>query len=198
MKLSKTSVVNLFFMAAVIALGACSAKPARDVDAHYDISVEVPSTAYGTDATVMLRRVDIRGIQSGRPLVQISGIDPVKYQEVRGHYWHVSAPTLLERAISTALATSSADAIFGTSANMQNADFQYSIDMRLFAYEPGKGAHVIFGVVVKDKKGRIVLSETYQAEANLTTTQPADAVNALGNALSAALTDMATDLADAI
>ena len=146
----------------------------------------------------MLRRVDIRGIQSGRPLVQIIGNEPVKFREERGHYWHVSAPTLLERSISDALSASSVDATFGTSTTMQNADFQYSIDVRLFAYKPGQEALVIFGAVVKNKKGLIVLSETYQADAKLATAQPADAVNALGNALSAALADMASDLADAI
>lgn len=194
----KTTAVKFVLVAALFALAACAARPARDVDSHYDIAVVVPETSFGSDASIMMRRVDIRGIQSGRPLIQIIANNPVEFQEARGHYWHVSAPTLLERAISDALSAASTDASFGTSETMQDADFQYSVDMRLFAYAPNGDAQVAFGVVVKNNKGKIVLSQDYAATASVTSSAPAAAVNALGKALSTALGTMAADLAAAI
>lgn len=194
----KTSAAKFVLVAALFALAACAAKPARDSDSHYDIAITVPATSFGSDSSIMLRRVDIRGIQSGRPLIQIIASNPVEFQEERGHYWHVSAPTLLERAITDSLGAASTDAVFGTSANMQDADYQYSVDMRLFAYEPGGNAQVAFNVVVKDDKGRIVLSQDYATTSPLASPAPAAAVNALGAAFSAALSEMAADLAATI
>ena len=59
-------------MAAVI-LAACAAAPARDPDTHYELDVAIDPVSFGKTGSVVLRRVDIRGLQSGRSLITGAG-----------------------------------------------------------------------------------------------------------------------------
>ena len=195
------NLLNLCLVAALFAVGACSSKPKRDADSHYDISVATPAISYGSEATIMLRRVDIRGLQSGRTLIQIVANDPIKFEELRGHFWHVSTPTLIERAVTDALNASSQDAVFGNSNSMQDADYTYSVDIRQFAYEPAGSAKVAFNAVVRNKAGKIVLAGEYQATSPLGangTNDVLSAVKALSTAFSSALSGLSADLANII
>ena len=192
------TLLNLCLVAALFAVGACSSKPKRDADSHYDISVATPAISYGSEATIMLRRVDIRGLQSGRTLIQIVATDPIKFEELRGHFWHVSTPTLIERAVTDALNASSQDAVFGDSNSMQDADYTYSVDIRQFAYEPAGSAKVAFSAVVRNKAGKIVLAGEYQATSPLGANDVPSAVKALSTAFSNALSGLSADLANII
>jgi len=82
---------------ALLLLAACAAAPARAPDTHYDLQTSIPPLSFGVEGSVMLRRVDVRGLQSGRPLITMVGEDPVRFREQRGHFWHVATPTLVER-----------------------------------------------------------------------------------------------------
>ncbi len=198
MKFMKALPLHILLIVSVMGLAACSSKAVRKADTHYDIAISIPSTSFGTSAEVMLRRVDIRGLQSGRSLVHITGDNPPQFQEERGHFWHVAAPTLLERAIDNAMQTASTDATFGTNSTISNAGYSYTIDMIMFAFEPAGDARIAFQATVKDSRGKIVLSDTYKAIAPLGSAGPANGVRALGEGMSAALSAFAADLASAI
>lgn len=190
--------VSLFLVAGVLALSACAAKPTRTADTHYGLDITIAETSFGTDETVSLRRVDIRGVQSGRSLVHIVSDNPPQYQEARGNFWHVATPTLLGRAFDDALQQASTDARFGTNETVQDADYSYSVDVETFAFEPNGEARVAATIVVKDAKRNIVLSEQYSATAVVTSNTPTAGVEALSNALSEAIGLFASDLANAI
>ena len=194
----KIATVNLLLIAGLFALGACAAKAPRGADTHYGITAAIPATTFGTTASVALRRVDIRGVQSGRSLVHIVSDNPPQYQEARGHFWHVATPTLLERAVNTALQQGSTDAVFGTNAALQDADYSYSIAIETFAFEPTGDARIVFDAIVKDDRGAVVLSKRYSAAAPVAANSAKNGVSALSEALSAATTAFAIDLAAAI
>ena len=109
-------------VAGLLVLAACSAAPARSPDAHYDLDVVMAPVSFGTEAAIALRRVDVRGLQSGRSLVIVTGTEPIRFQEQRVHFWHFATPTLIERAFLTSMNEASADATFGASNSFDKID----------------------------------------------------------------------------
>jgi uncharacterized lipoprotein YmbA len=188
--------------ALMMGLVGCAAKPPRAPDTHYDLELSTRSQTYGKAATVRLDRVDMRGVQSGRALVTITGTSPKRFQEIRGHYWHVAAPILIERAFLEAMNAASTDAIFGTSVSMPRPNYRLTLTVLEFAYDPVGKASVRFHAVLVDDDGKIVMAETYAATAALKNMSPAvgpaAGVDALSDALSRGFERLSTALADRI
>ena len=183
---------------AALALAACSAAPARSPDTHYELDVVMEPVSFGSEANIALRRVDIRGLQSGRSLITVAGTDPIRFQEQRGHFWHVATPTLIERAFLTTMNEASSDAAFGTSESFDSVDYRMAITVTRFAYMPGGEAMVNFDATVTAGGGDVVLARSYWGRAPMAADTPAAGVTALGAALSEAMTVFAGELADAI
>ena len=188
----------IFMSVAALALAACSAAPARSPDTHYELDVVMDPVSFGSEANIALRRVDIRGLQSGRSLITVTGTDPIRFQEQRGHFWHVATPTLIERAFLTTMNDASSDAAFGTSESFDSVDYRLAITVTRFAYMPGGEAMVNFDATVTAGGGDVVLARSYWGRAPMTADTPAAGVTALGTALSEAMTVFAGELADAI
>lgn len=184
--------------AAMLVLAACSAAPVRSPDTHYDLEVTMAPVSFGTEATIALRRVDVRGLQSGRSLVIITGTAPVRFQEQRGHFWHVATPTLIERAFLTAMNDASTDAAFGTSDSFDEVDYRLLLTVSRFAYVPGGEAMVDFDATVTTSDGDVLLARSYWERAPLAGDRPADGVNGLGVALGEAMAVFAGELAAAL
>ena len=184
--------------AAMLVLAACSAAPVRSPDTHYDLEVTMASVSFGTEATIALRRVDVRGLQSGRSLVIITGTAPVRFQEQRGHFWHVATPTLIERAFLTAMNDASTDAAFGPSDSFDEVDYRLLLTVSRFAYVPGGEAMVDFDATVTTSDGDVLLARSYWGRAPLAGDRPADGVNGLGVALGKAMAVFAGELAAAL
>jgi ABC-type uncharacterized transport system auxiliary subunit len=184
--------------AAMLVLAACSAAPVRSPDTHYDLEVTMAPVSFGTEATIALRRVDVRGLQSGRSLVIITGTAPVRFQEQRGHFWHVATPTLIERAFLTAINDASTDATFGTSDSFDEVDYRLLLTVSRFAYVPGGEAMVDFDATVTTSDGDVLLARSYWGRAPLAGDRPADGVNGLGVALGEAMAVFAGELAAAL
>ena len=184
--------------AAMLVLAACSAAPVRSPDTHYDLEVTMAPVSFGTEATIALRRVDVRGLQSGRSLVIITGTAPVRFQEQRGHFWHVATPTLIERAFLTAMNDASTDATFGTSDSFDEVDYRLLLTVSRFAYVPGGEAMVDFDATITTSDGDVLLARSYWGRAPLAGDRPADGVNGLGVALGEAMAVFAGELAAAL
>ena len=182
-------------IAGLLVLAACSAAPVRSPDTHYDLEVAMAPVGFGTEAAIALRRVDVRGLQSGRSLVIVTGTDPVRFQEQRGHFWHVATPTLIERAFLTAINEASTDAAFGTSDSFDKIDYRLALTVSRFAYVPGGEAMVDFDATVNAADGDVLLARSYWGRAPLAGAAPADGVNALGVAFGEAMTVFAGELA---
>jgi len=180
---------------AMLVLAGCSAAPVRSPDTHYDLDVTMAPVSFGAEAAIALRRVDVRGLQSGRSLVIITGTDPVRFQEQRGHFWHVATPTLIERAFLTAMNDASTDAAFGTSDSFNSVDFRLVLSVSRFAYVAGGEAMVDFDATVISANGDVLLARSYWGRAPLAGDGPADGVNGLGAALGEAMTVFAGELA---
>ena len=184
-------------IAGLLVLAACSAAPVRSPDTHYDLEVAMAPVGFGTEAAIALRRVDVRGLQSGRSLVIVTGTDPVRFQEQRGHFWHVATPTLIERAFLTAMNEASTDAAFGTSDSFDKIDYRLALTVSRFAYVLGGEAMVDFDATVNAADGDVLLARSYWGRAPLAGAAPADGVNALGVAFGEAMTVFAGELAAA-
>ncbi|MEC8643375.1 MAG: ABC-type transport auxiliary lipoprotein family protein, partial [Pseudomonadota bacterium] len=167
-------------------------------DTHYDLDVTMAPVSFGAEAAIALRRVDVRGLQSGRSLVLVTGTDPVRFQEQRGHFWHVATPTLIERAFLTAMNEASTDAAFGTSDSFDKVDYRLILSVSRFAYVAGGEAMVDFDATVTSADGDVVLARSYWGRAPLAGEAPADGVNGLGVALGEAMTVFAAELATAL
>jgi len=179
-------------------LAACSAAPARNPDTHYDLEVSLPAIDFGTSATVEIRRVDIRGLQSGRSLVIMTGDNPARFREERGHFWHVATPTLVERAFTTSINDAQDELYFGNSDAVRGADYRMVLTVTRFAYAPGGEAMVNFDATVKSAKGDVVLARSYWGRAPLEAETPAAGVTAIGEALSEAILVFAGELKAAL
>ena len=182
----------------MLVLAGCSAAPVRGPDTHYDLDVTMAPVSFGSEAAIALRRVDVRGLQSGRSLVIITGTDPVRFQEQRGHFWHVATPTLIERAFLAAMNDASSDAVFGTSDSFDRVDFRLVLSVSRFAYVVGGEAMVDFDATVTSANGDVLLARSYWGRAPLVGDGPADGVNGLGAALGEAMTVFAGELAAAL
>lgn len=185
-------------VAGLLVLAACSAAPVRSPDTHYDLDVVMAPVSFGTEAAIALRRVDVRGLQSGRSLVIVTGTEPIRFQEQRGHFWHVATPTLIERAFLTAMNEASADATFGASDSFDKIDYRLALNVTRFAYVPGGEAMVDFDATVNTSDGDVLLARSYWGRAPLVGEVPAEGVNALGVALGEAMTVFAGELATAL
>ena len=184
-------------VAGLLVLAAYSAVPVRSPDTHYDLDVVMAPVSFGTEAAIDLRRVDVRGLQSGRPLVIVTGTEPIRFQEQRGHFGHVATPTLIKRAFLTAMNEASVDATLGASDSFDKIDYQLALNVTRFAYVPGGEAMVDFDATVNTSDGDVLLARSYWGWAPLVGEVPAEGFNALGVALGEAMTVFAGELATA-
>lgn len=176
-------------------IGGCTSPAPRMADTHYNIETSIPPIHYGTEATIQLTKLDMRGIQSSRALVIISDTDPIQLQERRGHYWHSAPALLLKRTISETLDSASHDIRFCTNVTMQDPDYTMDIDMRLFAFTPDVHATVEMGFVIRNQDGDIMLHDVLLKTASLDGASSLDGVHGLQSALAKALEALSARLA---
>ena len=183
---------------ATLMLAACSAAPTRAPDTHYELDASIPPVSFGVDGSVMLRRVDVRGLQSGRSLITVIGENPMRFQERRGHFWHVATPTLVERNLLTAFNAASSDLVFGTADSLDKPDYRLIVTVTRFAYDPAGEAMVNFDATVTASGGDVVIARSYWGRAPLADSTPAAGVSAMGAALGEAMTVFSRELAAAL
>ena len=185
-------------MIAAAMLAACAAAPARSPDTHYELDVTMAPVTFGVNGSMALRRVDIRGLQSGRSLITVAGESPLRFREERGHFWHVATPTLIERAFLVTMNDASTDMAFGTPDSFDKLDYRLVLTVTRFAYAQGGEAMVNFDATVTGGSGDVILARSYWGRAPLAGSDPADGVNALGVAMGEAMGVFAGELAAAL
>ena len=185
-------------MIAAAMLAACAAAPARSPDTHYELDVTMAPVTFGVNGSMALRRVDIRGLQSGRSLITVAGESPLRFREERGHFWHVATPTLIERAFLVTMNDASTDMAFGTPHSFDKPDYRLVLTVTRFAYAQGGEAMVNFDATVTGGSGDVILARSYWGRAPLAGSDPADGVNALGVAMGEAMGVFAGELAAAL
>ena len=178
----------------LLLLSACSSAPARDADTYYDMQPDIAPVTFQSDKTLKLQSVSVKGLQSGRSLVIEKATNPVQYQEVRGHLWHVAPSTLIENAISESLMAASQDLLIGTSETVDNEDMRLRIVVRKFHFTPAQNAHLAFAAVIKDRSGKIISSTNYDISEPITGSGYESAVLALEKAMSQAIEDLVSDI----
>ena len=183
---------------AALILAACAAAPTRAPDTHYELDASIPPVSFGVNGSVMLRRVDVRGLQSGRSLITVIGENPMRFQEQRGHFWHVATPTLVERSMLTAFNSASSDLVFGTADSLDKPDYRMIVTVTRFAYDPDGEAMVNFDATVTAAGGDVVLARSYWGRAPLADPSPSAGVTAIGAALGEAMTVFSSELAAAL
>ena len=189
--------IGTTLMAAMI-LAACAAAPARAPDTHYELDVAMSPVTFGEVGSVVLRRVDIRGLQSGRSLITVAGEAPLRFREQRGHFWHVATPTLIERAFLTTINDASADLVFGTADSFDDPNYRLILTVTRFAYNESGDAMVNFDATVSAADGGVILARSYWGRAPVAGGTPANGVIALGEALGEAMGVFAGELAAAL
>ena len=185
-------------MIAAAMLAACAAAPARSPDTHYELDVTMAPVTFGVNGSMALRRVDIRGLQSGRSLITVAGESPLRFREERGHFWHVATPTLIERAFLVTMNDASTGMAFGTPDSFDKPDYRLVLTVTRFAYAQGGEAMVNFDATVTGGSGDVILARSYWGRAPLAGSDPADGVNALGVAMGEAIGVFAGELAAAL
>lgn len=183
---------------AALILAACAAAPTRAPDTHYELDASIPPVSFGVNGSVVLRRVDVRGLQSGRSLITIIGEEPMRFQEERGHFWHVATPTLVERGMLTAFNAASSDLVFGTADSLDKPDYRLVVTVTRFAYDPSGDAMVNFDATVTKSGGGVVLARSYWGRAPLADSSPAAGVTAIGAAFGEAMTVFSGELAESL
>ena len=183
---------------AALILAACAAAPTRAPDTHYELDASIPPVSFGVNGSVVLRRVDVRGLQSGRSLITIIGEEPMRFQEERGHFWHVATPTLVERGMLTAFNAASSDLVFGTADSLDKPDYRLVVTVTRFAYDPSGDAMVNFDATVTKSGGGVVLARSYWGRAPLADSSPAAGVTAIGAAFGKAMTVFSGELAESL
>ena len=183
---------------AALILAACAAAPTRAPDTHYELDASIPPISFGVNGSVVLRRVDVRGLQSGRSLITVIGEEPMRFQEERGHFWHVATPTLVERGMLTAFNAASSDLVFGTTDSLDKPDYRLVVTVTRFAYDPSGDAMVNFDATVTKSGGGVVLARSYWGRAPLADPSPAAGVTAIGAAFGEAMTVFSGELAESL
>lgn len=183
---------------AALILAACAAAPTRAPDTHYELDASIPPISFGVNGSVVLRRVDVRGLQSGRSLITVIGEEPMRFQEERGHFWHVATPTLVERGMLTAFNAASSDLVFGTTDSLDKPDYRLVVTVTRFAYDPSGDAMVNFDATVTKSGGGVVLARSYWGRAPLADSSPAAGVTAIGAAFGEAMTVFSGELAESL
>lgn len=183
---------------AALILAACAAAPTRVPDTHYELDASIPPISFGVNGSVVLRRVDVRGLQSGRSLITVIGEEPMRFQEERGHFWHVATPTLVERGMLTAFNAASSDLVFGTTDSLDKPDYRLVVTVTRFAYDPSGDAMVNFDATVTKSGGGVVLARSYWGRAPLADSSPAAGVTAIGAAFGEAMTVFSGELAESL
>lgn len=178
-----------------IGVSGCSSPAARVPDTHYNIEIDVSPVSYGSNATIQLSKLDMRGVQSGRALTIISDTNPIQLQEIRGHYWHSAPARLLKRTISETMDKASQDIRFGTPGNMQNPDYKLEIDVRMFAFAPAEDAIVKLAMVLRDRQNNLVMHYVLEQSTPVAGDAPLKGVHGLQDALSQVVLDISDKLA---
>ena len=185
-------------LAGLIMLSACAAAPARDADKYYDLRPVIEPISFGSAKSLAVQSVSVKGLQSARPLIALQNDAPIQFGEIRGHLWHVAPSTLWQRAIADSLADASQDLKIGTTDTVDDEDYRLKVTVTQFHFVPSQKAIIDFEAILKNSRGKIVTVKRYQAEQPLAGADIGDAVIALQEASSAAITQLAQDLKAAL
>ena len=188
----------LVAICASLVLAACAAAPARVADKYYDLQPRIGSFMFGTNASIRVDSVTVKGLQSGRPLVIQAGDAPVYYEEVRGHLWHVAPSTMLQRAFVDALSEASGDATIGTSDTLDMSDMRLKLTVTKLIIMPNEAAAIDIEAVLKNKSGDIILVQDYQGQTATRGAGYEGAVLAMQDALADVIGRLAADIRQAL
>ena len=196
--LMKKSATFIAAMMGLLLLSACAAAPPRDADKYYDLKATIAPLSFGSQQSLAVQSVSVKGLQSARPLVELQNAEPIQYGEIRGHLWHVAPSTLWQRAVADALSEASSDLKIGTTDTIDNEDFRLKISVTQVHFVPNQKAVIDFEAILKDSRGKIVSVNRYSAEQAISGNDVAGAVIALQDALSSAIAQLAQDVKAAL
>ena len=182
----------------LILLSACAAAPARDADKYYDLRPAIAPLSFGSTQSLAIQSVSVKGLQSARPLIALQNQSPIQYGEIRGHLWHIAPSTLWQRAVADTLSAASQDLKIGTTDTIDDEDYRLKLSVTQFHFVPAEKAVIDFEAVLKNSRGKIISVNRYSAEQPIDSEEIGDAVIALQNALSDALSLLAKDLKAAL
>lgn len=179
-------------------LSGCTSAPKRLPNQFYSLQASLPSQTYGKSVSIEVRPVSIRGVESSRPLVRLVSDDPIKLEEVKGHLWHMAPANMVQQVTADALSASSADAVFGTSDSVVDADYRLKLSIHRLAFSFDVSAILTFDATLTTFNGRVVHTRRYLNEVALSSREIDSVVNAYSLALSSALKNLSMDIAKAI
>ncbi|MDC1117611.1 ABC-type transport auxiliary lipoprotein family protein [Alphaproteobacteria bacterium] len=182
----------------VFLLSGCTSAPKRFPNQFYSLQASLPTQTYGKSVSIEVRPVSIRGVESSRPLVRLVSNNPIKLEEVKGHLWHMAPANMVQQVIADALSASSADAVFGTSDSVIDADYRLKLSVHRLAFSFGGSAILTFDATLTASNESVVHTRRYLSEAELNSKEIDSAVNAYSLALSSSLKNLSTDIAKAI
>ncbi|MDA7648258.1 PqiC family protein [Alphaproteobacteria bacterium] len=162
------------------------------------MQASLPTQTYGRSISIEVRPVSIRGVESSRPLVRLVSDNPIKLEEVKGHLWHMAPANMVQQVVADAFSASSADAVFGTSDSVVDADYRLKLSIHRLAFSFGGSAILIFDATLTSSNGRVLHTRRYLSEAALNSKEIDSVVNAYSLALSSSLKNLSTDIAKAI
>lgn len=179
-------------------LSGCTSAAKRSPNQFYSLQASLPTQTYGKPVSIEVRPVSIRGVESSRPLVRLVSNNPIKLEEVKGHLWHMAPANMVQQVVADALSASSADAVFGTSDSVVDADYRLKLSVHRLAFSFDGSAVLTFDATLTASNGNVVHSLRYFSETALNSKEIDSVVNAYSLALSSALKNLSTDIAKAI
>ena len=195
--MSKTANLIAVIMGVVL-LSACAAAPARDADKYYDLSPVIAPITFGSEQSLAIQSVSVKGLQSARPLIALQNKAPIQYGEIRGHLWHIAPSTLWQRALADSLSAASQDLQIGTTDTIDDEDYRLKISVTDFHFVPSETAIIDFEAVLKNKRGKIISVNRYSAAEPISGDDIGAAVIGLQTALSKAISLLAQDIQTAL
>ena len=191
---------RLFTLAfAGLLLASCSAAPMREADRFYGLDIQIEAQSFGDDDTILVKPAQIRGVQSGRPLVMAESQSPLKLIESRGHFWHIAPNYLIRDAMAAGLDAASTDMRFRTDDLLNIANYSLHMSVKDWHYQADGMAVVSLQAALKSRNGALIFTQDYRAQTKMTAQHDASAaVLALEEGLRAITQDIASDIASAL
>lgn len=177
-------------------LASCSAAPMREADRFYGLNINIEAVSFGSDETVLVKPVQIRGVQSGRPLVIAESQSPLKLIESRGHFWHTAPNYLIRDALASGMDNAATDMRFRTDDLLNAASYSLHLSVKELNYQMTGTAVVSAQAALKSRNGAVLFTGEYRQETEMTAQDdPAAAVLALEKGLTIIAGQLARDIA---